>query len=284
MTAATPAIDILYIDDQSLLLSPDRLFAPHRLLPLDSTASLAEFLDGRIDPKLPQAAGLDPRLALVDLDLGADRPGGITALRLLADSPLADIPVAVVSADTHHHRDLYPVLAAEALGRPLLLATKDSDSLAALAAFASRIAANPPRVLRDDVPHPGLKLIEPVTVTGPSSTSRPRTLTQALFGLPWLPPLWQQLAEGAAWDKACRRATTTPEKARQRLGPLVAAIELRGGSISDLGGRLDLAAAEHEWDTGAFRQQILRFSSRYQRVLADPHIHEVAGYVLARRS
>lgn len=273
--------DILYVDDHGLLFNADRQFEGHRLLALDSVSSLRDFLDDRPDPKLPPPPH-DPQLVLIDLDLGSDRPGGIVALQLLQESWLRDVPVAIVSADNHYHRDLYPILAAEALRRPLLVAQKVVEDLRALKDFADLVAVAP-GLLRDDVSFRGLRLVRPLVVTGPQAQSQPRSLTQVLFDASWKPPLWMKLADGARWEDACSAVGAPRDYARAKLGEVISAIKLRGGRLMELGSRLDLMAAHRDprWDQLAFREDIVTFASRYQRVLSDPHIHSVARRVLA---
>lgn len=274
-------IDVLLVDDQSVLLKLEKYLPGHRVLRLSSVYELTDFLDGTPPRTLPSGP-YDPRLVLVDLVLRPEEPNGIDALiEIRKVLPQDQATICILATDTEQHRDFYPVLAAEVWGAPMPLATREANDLERLGRLADLIAQS--TFFGADLPKKieGLRLVHPMRILGKDPGSRPKTLLEWLFDMEWKRDLWKRLAAGAAFSSACSYAKHSSKDASEKLGQVVLAIQYAGGGrILDVGGDVDLrdAVLEKNWAEAnkSRSQHIVGFAQKYQKVLTDPRLHELA--------
>ena len=280
--------DLLVIDDRIITSGgyanavADGRF---RVITCGSTARLEQVLQHPPE-------GFNPVAALIDLDLGVDKPTGLEAVRILRNYPSTQrvIPALNTNALRSPHRELLAVLCAEAAGVPLLMATLEDDQVTSLRRYvvaAKQAAAADHRQVNVD----GLAVIHPVTVVRANGDTR--TLAGLLAGGRWKQTFWSELNRTSMVEEAHSKAMGTfgrPPRGviddmqangramlKNDLGLLPLALHVNGGSFLDLkGGQLRLGDAElyDETDGNIPRATMLvKFAEKYGATLTDEDLY-----------
>lgn len=278
-----PHLDVLLIDDDLFAWSRlvDDAITPHgRLICFDSPEALRLFLAGTYAQHLPPEP-YAPRVALVDLNFRMEGPRGLEAVALLRGHP--DVAVIIQTVEMSGGRDMAVRLAAELLGRPLLLSEKTEQNFADLAQLVKIIQDSAAHGLEVQINNNfrGLPLVKPLGFKGSANlAARPIPLGQYLFNPPWKGALWVELSQAVSFKTACDRAHIYYGQAAEKLGDLAVAWAMIGRNLLPLGPVLDCTQLfnnrGNDWrDATRTRAEHIRaFRECYQWILIDPVVQE----------